>query len=198
MKRMEFSVIGFNISKEVPSTPEEYNALAPKRANACVEDAVSNTIYRGTSPVIRDKFCDYLEAERKIVRKNFGTEDEPQPEKEGVYIKRAIAELVAANGKDEAGVRAELLPFIQKFADEAPFDPSLREGTGGPAIAKRDLALAKQVTNDGKADDVAAKLATLLGRAVANDVKSLARAIADNRRALEAKAALEQKTALGL
>lgn len=196
---MEFSVIGFNISKEVPSTPEEYNALAPKRVNACVEDAVSNTIYRGTSPVIRDKFCDYLEAERKIVRKNFGTEDEPQPEKEGVYIKRAIAELVAANGKTEEGIRADLLPFIQKFADEAPFDPSLREGSGqGPAIAKRDLALAEQVTKDGKENDVAAKLATLLGRAVANDVKSLARAIADNRRALEAKAALEQKTALGL
>lgn len=200
MQQVTISVLGFSPTITVPSTPEEYNALAPKRANACVEDANNNTIYRGVSPVIRDGICAMLEA-AGVARKNFGTDDEPQWEKEGVFKKRAIAELASQRGTDEAAVMASFNDAVQAIADskEARFDPSERE-TKGPAAAfgKGDLKLAEQVIADGKVYVIAAKLSAILNRPVATDDKSLARAIADNRRALAEKAAQEQKLALGL
>lgn len=198
MQTVEINVAGWTVTKNVPSTEAEYNALAPKRANACVEDANFNTIYRGTSPVVRDGICELLEAEG-VARVNHGTEDKPDWEKEGVHIKRALAQLVQDRGVSEENLRALLQPRVQKIADQAPFDPSERESKGtGPVIGKRDLALADQIIKDGKESAIAGKLALILGREVATDQKSLARAIADNRRALAAKAEAEQKASLGL
>jgi len=189
----------------VPENETEYNSLAPKRANAQNEDAVASTCYRSVSPVIRDGIATYFDADAPaglgIKRKNFGTEDEPQLEKEGVFVKRAVAELMASRGETEAQVVASLAAKVQEIADspDAKFDPSLREGTGaGPAIGKNDLKLAAAVIADGRATEIAGKLSAILGVTVATDEKSLARAIADNRRALAAKAAAEQKAALGL
>lgn len=205
MIKQELPVLGFTVLVNVPETVEEYNSLAPKRPNAVLEDATASTCYRSVSPVIRDGLCSVLEADAPagegIKRKNFGTEEDPQLEKEGVFVKRAIQELMASRGETEAQVRAYLLPKVQAIADSdaAKFDPSLREGTGtGPAIGKNDLKLAAAVIADGRATEIAGKLSVLLGTTVATDEKSLARAIADNRRALAAKAAAEQKAALGL
>lgn len=206
MIKQDLPVLGFVVKVAVPETVEEYNSLAPKRANAVLEDAVASTCYRSVSPVIRDGLCTVLDADAPagfgVKRKNFGTEEEPQWEKEGVFIKRAIAELMQRDNKTEEQVRADLLPHVQAVADsaDAKFDPSLRESTGGsgPAIGKNDLKLAAAVIADGRSVEIAGKLSALLGVTVATDEKSLARAIADNRRALAAKAAAEQKAALGL
>lgn len=201
MQQVKISVLGFAPTISVPSTPEEYNALASKRANACVEDANNNTIYRGVSPVIRDGICALLEAEG-IARKNSGTEDEPQWEKEGAFTKRGIAELMSARNETEEQVRAYLAPKVQALADsdDAKFDPSERESKGpSAAYGKGDLKLAEQVIADGKGEAIAGKLSAILNEpVVGTDPKSLARAIAKNRKALAEKASQEQKLALGL
>lgn len=195
MIRTEVSSLGYNLTKEHPATVEEYNALAPKRANACLEDATASTDYRSVFPVFRDSFLTELGETFGVPRENFGTEDEPKWETEGKWFNR----IVAKSGKTPEQFRAETIGIAQKHMDAAPFDPSEREAKGtGPAIGKRDLALAQQVIADGKADAIAGKLAAILGRDVPTDEKSLARAIADNRRALAEKAAQEQKAALGL
>lgn len=195
MIRTEVSSLGYTLTKEHPATVEEYNALAPKRANACLEDAVASTDYRSVFPVFRDTLLTELGETYGVPRENFGTEDDPKWETEGKWFNR----IVAKSGKTPEQFRSETLTVAQKHMDAAAFDPSERESKGsGPTIGKRDLALAQQVITDGKADVIAGKLAVILGRDVATDEKSLARAIADNRRALAEKAAQEQKAALGL
>lgn len=195
MIRTEVSSLGFKLTKEHPGSVEEYNALAPKRANACLEDAVASTDYRSVFPVFRDSFLEELSKELNTPRINHGTEEEPDLEKEGVFFKR----LVALSGGDREAFITKWTPLAQKHMDAAPFDPSERESKGtGPVIGKRDLALAAQIIKDGKEFAIAGKLALILGREVATDEKSLARAIADNRRALAAKAEAEQKASLGL
>lgn len=199
MQRITINVLGFEPTKEVPSTVEEYNSLAPKRANPVLEDAIDTTIYRGTSPVVRDSLCEHIEKTYGVTRINSGTEDEPKWEKEGAYVKRAIATIVRDSQRTESAVRAEIAPFVQQFTDAAPFPVSVKESTStGPAIGKRDLARAAQVIKDGKQDAVASALAKILGRDVATDEKSLARAIADHRRELAAAAEKAQNAQLGI
>lgn len=196
MQRITINVLGFEPTKEVPATVEEYNALAPKRANPVLEDAIDTTIYRGTSPVVRDALCGHLEATYGVKREG---SDEDGWEKEGKYVKRAIASVAASTNRTEAEVRAEIAPFVQQFTDAAPFPVATKErSSDGPAVGKGDMKLAEQIVADGKADAVAGKLTSILGRAVASDAKSLARAIADNRRALAEQAAQAQKAQLGL
>ena len=69
-----------------------------------------------------------------------------------------------------------------------------------PNIGKKDKALAEELVKRGeeKVAQVAAILSAKLGRAVATDVDSLARAFADNRRAEAKKVEEAQKAELGL
>jgi hypothetical protein len=198
MNRITVNTLGFDLTREVPSTIEEYKALAPKRTNPVLEDAVNNILYRDTFADFRDRFVTKLEESTGVKRINHGTEEEPQMESEAKYLKRLIAEKVAAGAK-ETELRASWLPIAQAEMDASSFDVAERESKGGSnLVGKRDIALAKQVITDGKADAIAAKLATILGCDVPTDEKSLARAIADNRRAIAEKAAADQKAALGL
>ncbi len=193
MQKTTFNVLGFDVTKDVPSTVEEYDALAPKRANACLSDAISTTIYRGTSPVIRADLVEIVEKLTLVPRINTGTEEDPQWESEARYVRRAILSYSKSANIPETTIRANLLPEVQASADKAPFPVAESEKSGnGPAIGKRDLQLADKIIAEGKADAIAGKLATLLNRPVATDQKSLARAIADKRKAdnVAAEAAL--------
>lgn len=195
MIREQVNSLGFDLTKEHPESVAEYNALAPKRLDACREDAVASTDYRSVFPTFRRTFLEALGEQLKIERINHGTEEKPDLEKEGVWFKR----MVAGSGLSREAFTTTYKALAQQHMDAAPFDPSLREGSSdGPAIGKRDLALAATVIKDGKADAVAAKLAAILNREVASDEKSLARAIADNRRAIAAAAEQAQKAQLGL
>lgn len=193
MQRVNINVMGFDLTREVPSTIEEYNSLAPKRVNPVLEDANFNVLYRGTFPEIRDGLCEILEKSYGIAR--------AEDEKDGVYIKRAIATIMKDSGRTEAALRAEITPKLQDVADKAsfPVQAAERKASDGPAIGKRDLQNAEQMFKDGKAAAVASKLGTLLGREVnvttgdaVADTKTLARALADYRRQLaqQAEAAL--------
>lgn len=208
MTRKEYSILGYNITKEVPSSTEEYNALAPKRENAVLEDAVANTMYRAVHPRIRDPFVDEIETLTGIQRINSGTEDEPKWESEKKYHDRALAQHAANTGKSPESVRAEWQSIIQKHADAAKFDPAetVREGGSGPKIGKNDLKFAKELFDNraDKVDAVVAFLSSKLNRVITlgddkeANVKLVASAYADHRRAEAAKVEAEQKAAMGL
>lgn len=190
---------GFELNHSVPETVEEYNSLAPTRKDAALEDAVANIEYRGVFPEFRDALADHVEADSGIERAiTGGTEEKPVYESEGKYLAKVIA---GKFGGDKDAFVAHYAAKAQEILDGIKFDPSATERkSDGPAIGKRDLALAKELITRGEAKvaQVAAILGQKLGRAVATDEKSLARAFADNRRAEAKKVEDAQKAELGL
>lgn len=199
MQRIAVSSLGFDLTKEVPSSADEYNALAPKRENAVLEDAINNTLYRGTLAEFRGTFLEALGTltgvERAVVKAESAPDaDDAVYESEGKWYKRILA---SVNGT----VPADWVALAQQHMDKAGFDPATKErSSDGPTIGKKDLALAAELTKRGpeKVAEVAGLLGKKLGREVATDEKSLARAFADNRRAEAEKAALAAKSEFGL
>lgn len=200
---------GFELNASVPSTVEEYNGLAPSRANAVLEDAVANVMYRGVFPDFRDKLCAHVEKDTNIKRKTKtvkrdGKDVEVVDESEGKYIARVKAEL----GIEDEDFAAKYQADAQTILDGIKFDPSVKERTGGegPKVGKNDLKLATELLAKGgdEANRVAALLSAKLNRTVdlgedadANK-NTLARAFGDWRRQQAAEAAAKTKAELGL
>ena len=181
MNRITVSTLGFELTREVPATTDEYNALAPKRTNPVLEDAIDNILYRNTFAAFRSSLLDKLEVSTGIARINHGTPEEPQWESDGRLFKR----MVAQSGGTDVAFRAAHQVEAQTEMDAAPFSPAEREGGGGGGnlVGKRDLANAEQMIKDGKAGQVASKLGTLLNHPVdGTDAKNLARALAEYRK----------------
>ncbi len=199
-QRIEVKPFGFSLTHEVPSTEQEYNALAPTRKDAMLEDAVLNIEYRGVFPEFRDALCSHLEKVTGVAREELdgSTEEKPVYESEGKYLARVVAEKYAG---DKATFVAEHQAKAQEIIDGIKFDPSVKErSSDGPAIGKKDLAMAKELLErgEGMVAKVAAALAERLGRTVATDEKGLARAFADHRRAEAAKLEAATKASLGM
>jgi len=197
MKRIEVSSLGFTLTRSVPETCEEYNALAPKRDNPVLEDATANILYRSTFATFRDKFLEAVEKDSGVKRINSGTEKSPIWESDGKFQKRVIAELGIT--EDEFVVKYQVA--AQEAMDAAPFNPAQRESTSdGPAVGKNDKKIAVEVmTRD--ADTIAkvtAALGAKLNRVVEATEDSIARAYADFRRAQAREQELANKAALGL
>lgn len=205
---------GFELDYLVPGSTEEYNALAPKRDNPVLEDAVQNTLYRNVLNVFRDGLVTKLEEVTKVTRINNGTEEKPVWESEGKYIKRVIATVAGQRGLDQAAkatadtLLAEWQPLAQEIMSAIPFDPSERESTGGGSlIGKNDLKMATEAIDKGKGQALASMLSTILEKTIVfvgtpeskdADIKSLALGLKD-RRAKIAKAQEEaDKAALGI
>lgn len=197
MIRESVSSLGYSLTKEHPATVEEYNQLAPNRPDACRQDAVASTDYRSVFPIFRDSLLTELGAANGVERINNGTEEEPKWETEGKWFLR----IVAKSGKSREDFIASTADVAQRHMDAAAFDPSERERkSDGPAIGKKDLAMAQDLIKRGagKVAEVAAQLGRKLGREVATDEKSLARAFADYRRAKAAELEAAQKAEFGM
>lgn len=191
------SLLWDNLTKEVPQTIEEYNALAPKRDNPVLEDAIGSELRHGTFPKFRDKTLDALEKETGIKRINHGTEKEPQWESDMKFVRRLVAE----TGLSEEDFAAKYQSLAQTAMDAAAFNPAVRESTGeGPKVGKKDKENAEEVIKRGeqKTAEVAAALGAKLGRTVSTDVDSLARAFADYRRAKAREIEAATKAELGV
>lgn len=205
MQRISVSSLGFDLTKEVPSDVTEYNALAPKRENAVLEDAINNTLYRGTLAEFRSKFLEELGTltgvERAVVKPESAPDaDDATYESEGKWYKRILA---SVNGT----VPANWIVLAQRIMDESSFDPSAKErSSDGPAIGKKDLAFAEELFKRGvdKVTEVVKQLSVKLGREIVlgDDLvaakKIVARALADYRRAKAQEEELKQKAEFGL
>lgn len=197
MKRIEVSSLGFTLTRSVPETCEEYNALAPKRDNPVLEDATANILYRSTFATFRSSFLDAVEKDCGVARANSGTEKNPIWESDGKYLKKVIASL----GIDEEAFVAKYATLAQESMDAAPFNPAQRESTSdGPAVGKNDKKIAAEVmTRDvDTIAKVTAALGAKLNRVVEASEDSIARAYADFRRAQAREQELANKAALGL
>lgn len=62
MKTESFKTLGVPVALSVPSTVEEFDQLA-KRAGACLDEAVSNVVYRGTFNELRELIVSGRDAE---------------------------------------------------------------------------------------------------------------------------------------
>lgn len=193
MRKQVVSSMGMELNWNVPESASEYNSLAPKRADAVLEDAINSTWYRSGANKLRDQFCEWLEKNTGVARVNNGTEDDPKWEQEGKYIKRVIVAVAEQRGLDvnakstRDALLAEWTPAAQGLLDAIKFDPSEREATGGqPQLAKTYINWATQAVKTGKGQALADMLAklnnttiTLSGNEEA-DVTTLAKAIAAN------------------
>lgn len=203
MKQVQVNTAGFTLNANVPETVDEYNNLA-KRAEGCLEDAIANTLYRSVFAEFRSEFVAAVAKDTGIEPINSGTEDEPVWESDGKYIKRVQA---ALNLTKDAFV-AKYQSLAQSLMDAIAFDPSQRErSSDGPKVGKKDKAMAEEILGTeekpSKYDEatkaaVVAKLGSILGREVLPTVDSLARALADKRRADAAALEAQTKSALGL
>jgi hypothetical protein len=158
METRNVNSLGYSYPVEVPSTYEEFDTMAGAK-NAALGEAISNVIYRGTNADFRSAFLDAIET---LLVENFGdayarkefdtgkakkTVDEDgneveEPvvtlEKEGVYEKRVIAQLVEA-GELASDAKEVKQAYFQSIIDEVmsstdedgkplvAFDPKQRE-----------------------------------------------------------------------
>lgn len=189
MKPITVNSQGFELTWKVPETIEEYNGLAPKRANAVLEDGISLIFLHSAATTFRDKLSDKLGEITGIKR----VETDDDSETQGKHIKRLFVEVAKQRGLDPAAkatkeaLVAEWTPIAQAIMSAIAFDPSEREATGGtPKLAKQYTEWAtKAVLADG-----GARLAGLLGKVLnvtvdlsgsnEDKVVALAKAIAAN------------------
>lgn len=185
MRSTTISSQGFELSWLVPETVDEYNSLAPKRANPCLEDAVSLIFLHSAATTFRDRLSTKL-AEVTGIKPE-------EDETEGKHIKRVFVEEAKKRGLDPAAkstrdaLVAEWTPLAQAIMSAIKFDPSVAERTGvGPKLAKLHIGWAeKAVLKDGGVE-----LAALLGKVLNTTIEltgtneekviTLAKAIAAN------------------
>lgn len=204
MKNYAFEILGFSVALSGPESVEEYNQISKRGTSACLDDAIANTAYRGSHPGVRSDFCKALgdktgidrktrdtgKARKVIVKEADGSETESQEpivewaETERNYVERVIATLCAKDSLTEEQVRASLQPLIDSIAKDNPIDPSVREreASGPKKVPQKWIDVAKNEIANGRGDSLAAGLSAKLGIAVAADVDSLSRGIAENER----------------
>lgn len=149
-KTYETNSCGYLLKFEGPDTVEEYDKKAGD--GQCLEDAVNNTIYRGTLPEWQDLFSRTLQDRTGVAREIDKTATEkvksrsknPEnvrdvPERFKTYNAR-IKSTWANGDKDK---EAQLASWAQETADKVKVDPSPTQRVS--AAAKGDLA---------KADDI--------------------------------------------
>lgn len=130
MKQTEYRSLGLDIKLNTPETVDEFDGLA-KRANACLDEATNNVVYRGMLAEYRETFCERVEQETKIERKwkavmkdgkpvvKDGNESTIWDETEADFFKRVCAEK-----KVEPAVYQ---PIADEVAKSLVFDPTERE-----------------------------------------------------------------------
>lgn len=166
----QYDVLGLKVNiKGIPTTAEEFDELA-KRQNACLDEAVKNTLYRGTYSDIREELCEKIAEVHGIARKmkpgkvrTDGTPGAEVPdETEADYIARAAARLDEAEGLNADNGKG--VARFQPIADEldVTFDPSAKERKAGEGrIAKVYLEAADTILASGKAQNAVDKLVSL-------------------------------------
>ena len=141
--------MGVQYTVTIPETAEEFDSLA-KRQGACVEEAVSNVIYRSTNADFRSAYLDALVAKTGIERETTADPDGKKDEAGNVKLVYVRAEgkdidyIVAKAGLDEAAQQAladEVMKAVDKDGNPlVAFDPSQRERkTREASVGKADL-----------------------------------------------------------
>ncbi|HEU0049869.1 MAG TPA: hypothetical protein VFQ43_19935 [Nitrososphaera sp.] len=137
MKEYPTNSLGFKLRFKGPSTADEYNQAAG-RTDAIVEDAIDNTLYRGTLPQWQSEFQQRLEqmtgikrgvdqeaTQRAKSRSKKPDEVKDVPEKVKAYVARVTSQMSDAD-------KAALNGVAQEVADGITIDPSPAKRQAGP------------------------------------------------------------------
>lgn len=145
-KIYDVNSIGFKLKFVGPATVEDYDRVAGV-VGTCLEDAISNVIYRGTLPEWHAAFAEKVEAitgSKREVNAEQTAKNQARA-KEGVtvpnvletvpkYVKRALASA-------DDSQRAQIQAAAQAVADTIKVDPSPSKRQSGPGkdlLAKAD------------------------------------------------------------
>lgn len=193
MKNVTVNTLGFELTASVPESVEEYNKLAPKRVDPCLEDAIWYNILHVTNTKFRDQFSEWLGKHTGYARIEAAEGSDDKDETQGAHIKRVLALVAKDRGLDPAAKATKEILFAEWTADAQrimsgiKFDPSERESTGGaPALAKTYIAWASQAVQSDGGTKLAGLLSKVLGTTItlagdpAADTITLARAIGQN------------------
>lgn len=169
MKTELYESVGLTWPIPVPESVDEYNTLAKRPGNPCLDDAIDHTVYHDTLGDVRYHFAEALGKETGIERRKKDTgeldaEKKPilKPENDGAYINYILAQL-GKKATDFAHLQADIM-------SKCAFDPSKAEriGVGGKIpkfatnAASELLAMHGKEIN-GKVVDASAIAATLEG-----------------------------------
>lgn len=141
MKKQQFKSLGIAFELPVPSTVEEFDTNA-KRAGACLEEAISNIVYRNGLAEFRYYFLHGREADKDLktpalegvedyVRKNKVVAKDPETGKEELVLRRTKA----TGRKDEDGQ-----PVLAFFESEANYFDRVLQALGKEPSFFQDLA----------------------------------------------------------
>lgn len=145
MKKATYSSVGVNWDIMVPETVDEYNGLAKREGNPCLDDAIDHIVFHDTLGEIRYEFAEALSKELKVERpkKDTGEKDEKgqpitKPINDGAFINLLLA---------QSGKKATDFPdIIKAVAEKVKFDPSASTRTGGgKEIAKQYITAATEL-----------------------------------------------------
>jgi bifunctional ADP-heptose synthase (sugar kinase/adenylyltransferase) len=167
MKSYDTRSCGYKLRFNGPESVEEYDQKA-KKPGQCLEDAINNTIYRGTLPEWQDEFARVLAKETGVAREvdaeataklkaRAKGEVKDIPERFKAYNARVKA--TWANG-DEAKEK-QLGDWAQSAADKIEVDPSPSDRVS--AAQKGDLAKASDIL-DHETDYIEAKVSKMLAK----------------------------------
>jgi hypothetical protein len=189
MRIKNYRSLGMLIPLTVPSTVEENDQLAnageTKRVNPTLEDAVDNVVYRSSLADFRDLFCEAVEASTGIKRntKTLTKEDgTAKKDKDGndrtVYTESEaefIDRVLATTGRTIESFEELKNTVVSKVK----YDPTASErGEAGPKTPPKSVfEQVDALISAGQHTAVAESLKSILGREVADDRESLAKAI---------------------
>lgn len=206
MTKKVYTTMGLEVAFNVPESVEEYN-LNAKRANACLSDAIDNTVYRGSLAEFRYAFLHGVNTKEGL---SITLADGSKPVIEGIDTLTGVARLTETKtlkAKNEDGsaktsevwaeteveyfqralaatkkTKDEFKALGQSVADLIAFDASEREKsatTGPKRIGKAFIDAATKKHAEGKLGEIADKLGKKLKRVVPVTIEDVAVAIKD-------------------
>lgn len=182
MTNQTYNTMGIDVIFSVPTSIEEFDQNA-KKTGAGLASAIDSIVYRGSLAQFRPKFCEAVEKETGIVRKTklvtLKSKNEDGTAKtsevwDGTEVEY-FANVLAKTNRNAAS----FTKLAQSIADSIAFDASerVRVAAGPKKIGKAYLDSALKAQNEGKLEDLAAKLSKKLKRDVAATVETVAAGI---------------------
>lgn len=150
-EKRDVNSLGLTYVIDVPSNYATFDEMAGK-ANACLEEGISNVVYRGTNADFRAAILDAIEEKlvpefgddfkrlehdsgkvKKVKDEDGNVTEEPAIvlEKEGVYFKRVVAQLVEG-GIIASDAKEVVQAYFQSTIDEVM---SATDDDGNPLVA---------------------------------------------------------------
>lgn len=161
--------LGYKLQFQGPATVEEYDRAAG-RQNACLEDAIDNTIYRGTLPEWQDAFAkrvpEVIEGATRAVNAEAtaaakARSKNPDKVQNIMETVKRFVQRVTANATAEQ--KGRLAQIAQEEASKIVIDPSPSKRAAGIEKGYKEKAQSLLILDDAELDAKVQKMLDLVG-----------------------------------